>query len=411
MSEPKDLLDRINVMLFHFDQRLGPRLLFHIAEIKDDRITASLTRLMDFNFLQEMKAFVNAMVNVVYSSMFFSVPNPLARGGKEEFMLSVVIFDPTITEYLMISSTEDEMEKSITKLKESPELLNVVNFTSPTLEEFPFLATTLRDLRDKVTTLLQMIFYGQFEGEEDPISQVLDKIGKEVGKRIIQTININSAKKPRDKITDILKSPIVARWGKFSLMHFDPEEKVASIAVRNSIWTDSLGVIATKTCSFIEGMLETIFSRIFEDKIFCEETRCASEYSYIQECLFQISREGAGREQAVHASTQAIREMGLKEREKTIELINQEIGRDIYYELDPMIRLIQLFNKCSFINDFYFDEEKFLLVCGFWKHPDNIMCNDCEKWITETCKTDISLEKTEHRICEITLKNDDEEGD
>ncbi|MHA1864958.1 MAG: hypothetical protein ACTSWZ_00500, partial [Candidatus Heimdallarchaeaceae archaeon] len=196
-----------------------------------------------------------------------------------------------------------------------------------------------------------------------------------------------------------------------SLMHFDPEEKVASIAVRNSIWTDSLGVIATKTCSFIEGMLETIFSRIFEDKIFCEETRCASEYSYIQECLFQISREGAGREQAVHASTQAIREMGLREREKTIELINQEIGRDIYYELDPMIRLIQLFNKCSFINDFYFDEEKFLLVCGFWKHPDNIMCNDCEKWIAETCKTDISLEKTEHRICEITLKNDDEEGD
>ena len=103
-------------MLFHFDQRLGPRLLFNVAEIQDPRITASLTRLMDFNFLQEMKAIVNAMANVVYSSMFFSIPNPMARGGVEQFMISFVIFDPTITEYLTISSLEEEMSKTISKL-------------------------------------------------------------------------------------------------------------------------------------------------------------------------------------------------------------------------------------------------------------------------------------------------------
>jgi len=412
MSEATDLLDRINVMLFHFDQRLGPRLLFHIAEIKDDRITSSLTRLMDFNFLQEMKAFVNAMANVVYSSMFFSIPNPLARGGREQFMLSVVIFDPTITEYLMISSTEEEMEKTITKLKNISELFNVVSYPSPKLDDFPDLAGLLHGLRDNVTNMLRELFYGQIEGQQDPISQVLDKIGKEAGKRIVQLININKSTNPRQKIGEILKSPIIARWGKFTLMHFDPSEKVASISVRNSIWTDSLGVIATKTCSFIEGMLESIFSRIFEEGIICEETRCASEYSYIQECLFQISPKGAGKERASIASVQAIREMGLLERKKTIEMIKEEIGMQIYYELDPMIRLIQLFNKCNFINDFYFDEEKFLLVCGFWKHPDDVMCRDCERWITNTCKLDIKLEKTKHRICEITLiNNSDGEGE
>ena len=57
MAERADLRKRINVMLFHFDQRLGPRLLFNVADIQDASITASLTRLMDFNFLEENKAF------------------------------------------------------------------------------------------------------------------------------------------------------------------------------------------------------------------------------------------------------------------------------------------------------------------------------------------------------------------
>ncbi len=405
MSETRDLLDRINVMLFHFDQRLGPRLLFHVAEIKDDRVTSSLTRLMDFNFLQENKAFVNAMANVVYSSMFFSLSNPLARGGREQFMLSIVIFDPTITEYLMISSTEEEMTKAITHLINSPELQSVTSHPDPKIAEFPDIANALLQLRDNVTNILKELFYGQMAGQQDPISQVLNKIGKEAGKRIINTTSISNIKNQRQKVSELLKSPIVVRWGKFSLMHFDPDEKVASISVGNSIWTDSLGVIATKTCSFIEGMLETIFSKIFDAPIICEETRCASEYSYIKECLFQISPRGIGREKVSIASAQAIRDLGLREREKTVKLIKDEIGESIYYELDPMIRLIQLFNKCDFINDFYFDEEKFLLVCNYWKHSDDILCKDCKKWISKTANVDIKLDKTKHRICEVTLLN------
>jgi len=75
MSERVDLRNRINVMLFHFDQRLGPRLLFNVAEIQDARITASLTRLMDFNFMQEMKVcsflFQIHLLEVVPNSLCF----------------------------------------------------------------------------------------------------------------------------------------------------------------------------------------------------------------------------------------------------------------------------------------------------------------------------------------------------
>ena len=185
MSERMKLSERINVMLFHFDQRLGPRLLFNIAETTDDRITAALTRLMDFNFLQEMKAFVNAMANVVYSSMFFSIPNPLARGGIEQFMLSVVVFDPTITEYLTISSLEDEISKTISKLITLSEMLVIVTEAKPTIDEYPEVAHCMQELKDKVIAMFQEIFYGEIEGGQDAISEVLRRIGNEAGKKII----------------------------------------------------------------------------------------------------------------------------------------------------------------------------------------------------------------------------------
>ena len=164
MTERVDLRNRINVMLFHFDQRLGPRLLFNVAEIQDPRITASLTRLMDFNFLQEMKAIVNAMANVVYSSMFFSIPNPMARGGVEQFMISFVIFDPTITEYLTISSLEEEMSKTISKLMMLSEMFIIITYSNPILEDFPEIETCLNVLRENAINIFQELFYGQFEG-------------------------------------------------------------------------------------------------------------------------------------------------------------------------------------------------------------------------------------------------------
>ncbi len=402
MVERTDLSNRINVMLFHFDQRLGPRLLFNVAEVSDPRITSALTRLMDFNFLQEMKAFVNAMANVVYSSMFFSVPNPLARGGTEQFMISIVIFDPTITEYLMVSSLEEEMEQTTSKLMMLTELIIIANHSNPSLENFPELSSDLHDLKDKVIEVFQELFYGQFEGKKDAISQILGKIGNEAGKKIIQNHSTKNIKSSRAYLTEILKSPIISRWGKFTILHYDPEERVANISLKNSIWTDSLGLMATKACAFIEGMLESLFSHILGEPIICNEMRCAAEYSYVQECYFQIAPRRMNQEKVSYREEQTIRDMALEDRRKTIELIETDMGKTIFQDLDPMIRLIQLFNKAPFISDFYIDETKFLIVCNYWRYPDEIICNSCEKWIEEKCKEEIKLVKSPHRICEIT---------
>ncbi|MHA1778651.1 MAG: hypothetical protein ACTSYN_03675, partial [Candidatus Heimdallarchaeaceae archaeon] len=85
-------------------------------------------------------------------------------------------------------------------------------------------------------------------------------------------------------------------------------------------------------------------------------------------------------------------------------------GEEFYYQIeDPMIRLIQLFNKASFISDFYFDEKKFLVVCNYWRYSDDIMCNTCKKWIEESSKVKINLVKSKHRICEITYENETNE--
>jgi len=401
MVERTDLSNRINVMLFHFDQRLGPRLLFNVAEVSDPRITSALTRLMDFNFLQEMKAFVNAMANVVYSSMFFSVPNPLARGGTEQFMISIVIFDPTITEYLMVSSLEGEMEQTTSKVMMLTELIIIANHSNPSLENFPELSSDLHDLKDKVVEVFQELFYGQFEGKKDAISQILGKIGNEAGKKIIQRHSTKNIKSSRAYLTEILKSPKISRWGKLTILHYDPEEQVASISLKNSIWTDSLGLMATKACAFIEGMLESLFSHIFGETIICNEMRCAAEYSYVQECYFQIAPGRMNREKVSYREEQTIRDMALEDRRKTIELIETDMGKAIFQDLDPMIRLIQLFNKAPFISDFYIDESKFLIVCNYWRYPDEITCNTCEKWIEKSCKEKIKLVKSPHRICEI----------
>ena len=409
MAEKSDLLNRINVMLFHFDQRLGPRLLANVAEVQESRITGSLTRLMDFNFLQEMKAFVNAMANVVYSSMFFSIPNPLARGGVEQFMLSFVIFDPTITEYLTISSLEEEMSKTISKLIELTELFVIITYSSPILDDFPELGNCLSSLRDNAINIFQELFYGQFEGRKDAISQILGKIGYEAGRNIYHRFNPEEYDSSRTFLDAILRSPIITRWGSISILHFDPEEKVATASVENSIWTDSLGVIATKACAYVEGMLEAIFSLILEEPIICNETRCAAEYSYVQNCIFQIAPGGISREIISYREDQTIREMGFNERKETVELIQEDIGKQLFHELeDPMIKLNKLFNKAPFISDFFFDMTKFLVVCNYWRYPDDIICNTCEQWIEETCNAKIELVKSKHRICEISYMEEEE---
>lgn len=408
MSERMKLSERINVMLFHFDQRLGPRLLFNISETTDERITSALTRLMDFNFLEEMKAFVNAMANVVYSSMFFSVSNPLARGGVEQFMLSVVVFDPTITEYLTIASLEDEISKTISKLAGLSEMLVLVTETKPTIEDYPEVAYYMQELKDKVVSLFQEIFFGEMEGGQDAISEVLRRIGNEAGKKIISELSTKEKVSGRPLLSKVIDSPILARWGKFSILHLDPYEKVATISVKHSIWADSLGVIATKTCAFIEGLLESIMSSILNDSVICRETRCASEYSYVKECMFQITSGEIRRERMKTEEEQTIKEMGMKEREEALEAIRRDIGEEFYYQIeDPMIRLIQLFNKASFISDFYFDEKKFLVVCNYWRYSDDIMCNSCQEWIEKHSKVKINLLKSKHRICEITYENEE----
>ena len=410
MSERADLRKRINVMLFHFDQRLGPRLLFNVAEIQDASITASLTRLMDFNFLEENRAFVNAMANVVYSSMFFSIPNPIARGGVEQFMLSFVIFDPTITEYLTISSLEEEMSKVISKLILLSEMFIIITYSNPVLDDFPEVERLLKSLRDNTVNVFQDIFIGQIEGTKDAISQVLGKIGFEAGKQIAQELNVEDEGSVRAYTDALVESPILTRWGNINILHFDPGEKVATISVDRSIWTESLGVIATKTCAFIEGMLEAIFSKILDEPIICDEMRCASEYSYVKDCIFQIAPGGSSREIRAYKEDQTIKEMGVQERKITMEAIHEDIGEQFYQELDPMIRLIQLFNKAPFISDHFIQDEeevKFLVVCNYWRYSNEIMCNSCENWIRTCSKVPVNLLKSKHRICEITYKSEE----
>ncbi|MHA1218024.1 MAG: hypothetical protein ACTSO5_04975 [Candidatus Heimdallarchaeaceae archaeon] len=413
MTERVDLRNRINVMLFHFDQRLGPRLLFNVAEIQDPRITASLTRLMDFNFLQEMKAIVNAMANVVYSSMFFSIPNPMARGGVEQFMISFVIFDPTITEYLTISSLEEEMSKTISKIMMLSEMFIIITYSNPILDDFPEIENCLNVLRDNAINIFQELFYGQFEGAKDATSQILGKIGYEAGKQVLQQVHEDKFENLRSYLDAIVQSPIISRWGNINILHFDPEEKVATVSLDSSIWTESLGVIATKTCAFVEGMLEAVFSKILDEHIICDEMRCASEYSYVKDCIFQIAPGGSNREITSYREDQTIREMAIEDREKTMEHIRDDIGEQFYYEFDPMIRLIQLFNKAPFISDHFIqeteEEVKFLVVCNYWRYPNDVICNSCEKWIKDSSKVPIYLLKSKHRICEITYETEEDE--
>ena len=103
--------------------------------------------------------------------------------------------------------------------------------------------------------------------------------------------------------------------------------------------------------------------------------------------------------------------MGKKEREITMEAINEDIGEQFYGELDPMIRLIQLFNKAPFISDHFIQDEeevKFLVVCNYWRYSKEIMCNTCENWIRTCSQIPVNLVKSEHRICEITYKTNGE---
>ncbi|MCK4896626.1 MAG: hypothetical protein KAS47_07450, partial [Candidatus Heimdallarchaeota archaeon] len=54
---------------------------------------------------------------------------------------------------------------------------------------------------------------------------------------------------------------------------------------------------------------------------------------------------------------------------------------------------------------------KFLVVCNYWRYPDEIICNSCEKWIRDSSKVEVNLTKSKHRICEIIYAMELEQRD
>lgn len=91
------------LVLSYFDSREGPKVVLNVPELPNLVFLDQIPRLMDF---YEEAFFIHEFGELKTSNLIFTVPSPVARGGQETLMISILILydeetDPKIFQNLL----------------------------------------------------------------------------------------------------------------------------------------------------------------------------------------------------------------------------------------------------------------------------------------------------------------------
>ncbi len=103
------------LVLSHFDSIIGPRVFLNVPELPYPVFLDQIPPLMDF---YEEAFFIHEFGELKTANLIFTVPSPVARGGQETLMISILIMndeetDPKIFHYLM-----DQFAHELIRIKE-----------------------------------------------------------------------------------------------------------------------------------------------------------------------------------------------------------------------------------------------------------------------------------------------------
>lgn len=120
----------LSIILSHFHQISGPRILIENPKVFSDKQTYNVARLIDSAF--EKGFFIHKFPDLLSANYFFEVPSPWARGSRELVLISILfnsdhkenlsIYETSLTEFVLKFLKEKDIYQSFyisefTKLK------------------------------------------------------------------------------------------------------------------------------------------------------------------------------------------------------------------------------------------------------------------------------------------------------
>ncbi len=205
-----------NLVLSHFDCRIGPRVFLNVPELPNQGLLWEIPRLMD---IDEKAFFIHEFEEFKTTNLVFTIPSPIARGGQETLMISIIILnddeaDPRIYQELL--------EQFVDELKKSKEAYKAFYKESKKIEGCFEVYNKIKDLLNSVYLSLpketffvkardiNLIMFDFFINEESPTMKIIDSF-----------ISIGQFYKKRSEESNLLNRKLsISEYSIYQLMNF-----------------------------------------------------------------------------------------------------------------------------------------------------------------------------------------------
>ncbi|MFX1394490.1 MAG: hypothetical protein ACFFAH_13070 [Promethearchaeota archaeon] len=103
------------MVLSHFDRKQGPKVFLNVPELPDLVFLDQFPRLMDF---YEEAFFIHEFGELKTSNLIFTIPSPVARGGQETLMISILILNDEETNPKIFQNLLEQFAHEFIRIKE-----------------------------------------------------------------------------------------------------------------------------------------------------------------------------------------------------------------------------------------------------------------------------------------------------
>jgi len=102
------------LVLSYFDSRVGPKVVLNVPELPNLSLLDQVSRLMDF---YEEAFFIHEFGELKTSNLIFTVPSPVARGGQEILMISILILNDEETDPKIFQTLLEQFAHELISIK------------------------------------------------------------------------------------------------------------------------------------------------------------------------------------------------------------------------------------------------------------------------------------------------------
>ncbi|MFX1392919.1 MAG: ADP-ribosylation factor-like protein [Promethearchaeota archaeon] len=169
-----------HLVLSRFDCKIGPKVFLNVPELPNKDLLDKIPRLMD---IYEEMFFIHELDEFKTTNLVFTIPSPIARGGQETLMISIIILnneeaDPKIF--------KEVLEQFVHELKKREEIYRGFYREDKNFEDNQEMYEIIKDLLNSVYFSLpketffvkardiNLIIFDFFTSDESPTMKIID---------------------------------------------------------------------------------------------------------------------------------------------------------------------------------------------------------------------------------------------